>query len=239
MKTLCISILFACIAPFCFAQSNYQDIIYLKNGSVIRGTVIEQVPNQSLKIETVDRNVFVYKMDEIEKMTKEVVEQTNRQTNKQPTEQRRIAYQSSPNSGYKGIIDLGYSAGVGNYGIDRVNWNFINGVQINPHFAVGLGFGLRYFCSNGSDVLFIPIFADFRVNFTDNDVSPYFALDAGYSLGKEGGPLLSPAFGMSIKGPGKSAFLFGIGYEVQKVSYRHYTNRINSGALSLKLGVTF
>jgi hypothetical protein len=43
----------------------------LKNGSIIRGMIIEQVPNQSIKIQTKDRNVFVFKYDEIEKMTKE------------------------------------------------------------------------------------------------------------------------------------------------------------------------
>lgn len=53
------------------AQSNYQDVIYLKNGSVIHGMIIEQVPNQSIKIQTLDENIFVYKIDEIEKITKE------------------------------------------------------------------------------------------------------------------------------------------------------------------------
>ncbi len=64
------------LAIFCFpfisqAQTNYEDVVYLKNGSVIHGTIIEQIPNQSIKIKTRDRNVFVYKIDEIEKMTKE------------------------------------------------------------------------------------------------------------------------------------------------------------------------
>lgn len=49
----------------------YQDVVYLKNGSIIRGVVIEQVPNVSLKIQTVDGNVFVFKMDEVLKITKE------------------------------------------------------------------------------------------------------------------------------------------------------------------------
>lgn len=47
------------------------DVVYLKNGSIIKGTIIEQVPNVSLKIETRDGSVFVYKIEEIEKMTKE------------------------------------------------------------------------------------------------------------------------------------------------------------------------
>lgn len=72
MKKNLIFVLFSLITISSFAQSNnYQDVVYLKNGSIIRGIIIEQVPNQSIKIETPDRNVFVYKMDEIEKMTKE------------------------------------------------------------------------------------------------------------------------------------------------------------------------
>ena len=53
------------------AQENFQDVVYLKNGSVIRGIIIEQVPNESIKLQTKDGNLFVYRMDEIEKLTKE------------------------------------------------------------------------------------------------------------------------------------------------------------------------
>lgn len=52
-------------------KPEYQDVVYLKNGSIIRGMIIEQIPNKSIKIQTKDGNVFVYEMDEIEKITKE------------------------------------------------------------------------------------------------------------------------------------------------------------------------
>ncbi|MEI6434822.1 MAG: porin family protein [Bacteroidota bacterium] len=52
-------------------QGNNTDVVYLKNGSIIRGMIIEQVPNQSIKIQTQDNNVFVYKIEEVEKITKE------------------------------------------------------------------------------------------------------------------------------------------------------------------------
>ncbi len=48
-----------------------QDVVYLKNGSIIRGMIIEQVPGQSLKIRTQDGNVFVYTMAEVQRITKE------------------------------------------------------------------------------------------------------------------------------------------------------------------------
>ena len=53
-------------------RPEYQDVVYLKNGSIIRGMIIEQIPNKSIKIQTKDGNVFVFEMDEIEKITKEL-----------------------------------------------------------------------------------------------------------------------------------------------------------------------
>src|SRR4051812_29343341 len=55
------------------AQSNYEDVVYLKNGSIIHGMIIEQVHNESITIRINDKNIFVWKMDEIMKITKEEV----------------------------------------------------------------------------------------------------------------------------------------------------------------------
>jgi len=52
-------------------QTTYEDVVYLKNGSIIRGVIIEQILNQSIKIQTKDNSLFVFNMDEIEKITKE------------------------------------------------------------------------------------------------------------------------------------------------------------------------
>jgi hypothetical protein len=49
----------------------YVDVVYLKNGSVIRGLIMEQIPNETLKIQTADGSLFVYKMEEVVKITKE------------------------------------------------------------------------------------------------------------------------------------------------------------------------
>ncbi len=50
-----------------------EDVVYLKNGGIVRGTVIEQIPDKSLKIARFDGKVFRYKMNEIDKMSKETV----------------------------------------------------------------------------------------------------------------------------------------------------------------------
>jgi hypothetical protein len=55
------------------AQTVYRDVVYLKNGSIIKGTIVETVPEKSIKIETADGNLFVYNLSDIEKLTKEAV----------------------------------------------------------------------------------------------------------------------------------------------------------------------
>ncbi len=52
--------------------TQYEDVVYLNSGGIVRGTIIEQIPNESIKIQTRDRNVFVFKIDEITKFTKEL-----------------------------------------------------------------------------------------------------------------------------------------------------------------------
>lgn len=49
----------------------YIEVLYLKNGSIIRGMILEQIPNVQVKIQTSDGSVFVYTMDQVLKITKE------------------------------------------------------------------------------------------------------------------------------------------------------------------------
>lgn len=51
--------------------ADMQDVIHMKNGGVIRGMIVEQVPGQTLTIVTADGNRFVFKMDEVQRITKE------------------------------------------------------------------------------------------------------------------------------------------------------------------------
>jgi hypothetical protein len=54
-----------------FAQQAMEDVVHLKNGGVIRGIIVEQIPGETLKIQTRDGNIFAYRFDEIAKITKE------------------------------------------------------------------------------------------------------------------------------------------------------------------------
>ncbi len=70
-------ILVMCLTAFVMTSTAFaqqmEDVVHLKNGGLIRGTIIEQIPGESLKIQTRDGNIFVYMMDEIAKMSKKPV----------------------------------------------------------------------------------------------------------------------------------------------------------------------
>ncbi len=56
---------------FLFSQNVAQDVVHLKNGSVIKGIITEQVPGQSITIETADGSVFVLSIEDVTRITKE------------------------------------------------------------------------------------------------------------------------------------------------------------------------
>ena len=72
MKTLFIALILLVGSFMASYSQKYTDVVYLKNGSIIKGTIIEQVPDKQIKIQTRDGSIFVYKMDEIEKLSKEL-----------------------------------------------------------------------------------------------------------------------------------------------------------------------
>ncbi len=50
------------VFPAMLSAQQMIDVVYLKNGSIIRGVIVEQVPNKSLTIKTADGNVFVLQL---------------------------------------------------------------------------------------------------------------------------------------------------------------------------------
>ncbi|MCO6464514.1 MAG: hypothetical protein J5I52_10245 [Saprospiraceae bacterium] len=72
MKSIALLLMFfMCILSVSAQMQQLEEVVYLKNGSVVRGVIIEQVPNERIRIQTRDGNIFVYTYNEIEKITKE------------------------------------------------------------------------------------------------------------------------------------------------------------------------
>ena len=68
-----VACLTAFVAPALLFAQPLEDVVYLKDGTIVRGTIIEQIPGESLKIQTQGGSVFLYTLDEIAKIVKEPV----------------------------------------------------------------------------------------------------------------------------------------------------------------------
>ncbi len=75
MKKLSIILLLLSISFVTFSQTigDYIDVLYLKNGSKIKGVIIEQIPGKSITIKTNDGSEFVYHVSEVAKFTREEI----------------------------------------------------------------------------------------------------------------------------------------------------------------------
>jgi hypothetical protein len=124
MKKIIIYCVIFIFPAIIFAQNNLEDVIYLKNGSVIKGIIIEQVPNVSIKIQTVDKNIFAFKMEEIERMTKE------------PVTNDRYSFSNSGEKFFMNKKNKYFSVGVG-YGNSYGGL----GLRLQQRFGNKLGFG--------------------------------------------------------------------------------------------------
>ncbi|MFT4169260.1 MAG: hypothetical protein QM653_09100 [Dysgonomonas sp.] len=234
MKKLIICLVSMLLATGLYAQSNYIETVYLKNGGIIRGIIIEQIPGDNIKIRTKDGNVFVYNYEEISKITKDIRSLTSRDNNY---------------SGYKGFIDFGYSIPVGDESASsgRLDFTTSHGYQVNSFFYAGLGAGVNYYCQDGIDSWSFPLFFNPRLTIpTSSIVSPFLDVKIGYTVGEDiKGFYLSPSIGTRFLLTNNNAINFSIGYTLQNVKYEYgygyyyESGNLSLNAITLKLGFEF
>ena len=67
-----------------FAESEFEEVIYLKNGEVKRGIIISQVPNEAVMLKTADGGIIAIKVTDIEKIVREETKTVPLETGKTP-----------------------------------------------------------------------------------------------------------------------------------------------------------
>lgn len=254
MKIILLNISLLALFFICNAvhgQNSMEDVVYLKNGSILRGTIIEQVPNQSIKIQTKDRNIFVFKFDEIEKITKEKLPIDNSGKTSKAADFKK--------SGYINLTEISFCPGIGTINVDNFllrneDYSFgfktINGYQINEHLSLGIGIGIDKYLN----ATLLPITLDTRVTILKGRISPTFNAIAGYSIGKserECGLVVNPSFGIKIYITKNVGSYFNFGYKWQSKKIDRYLSDENGnpiisgletstdGFITLSSGFTF
>ncbi len=230
--TFTLLICFLCIGKL-YSQVGYDDVVYLKNGSIIHGMIIEQVPGQSLKIQTRDRNIFVYKMDEVQKIAKEYTGSKKRYEEVS----EMIAH---PYSGFTFGIETSIGSGISNYNTNRstIAAHALFGYMHKSKFTVGARTGFSNWDINkhtdNTPVTTVELSVAVRVHPLLNRFSPMLLADAGYGIVNDnfnatGGLIINTGVGGRINLTQKRGIGLSVCYKMQRITlnsnvYNYYTN---------------
>lgn len=146
------------------------ETVYLKNGSIIKGVIVEYQPEKSVKILTADNSVFVCNVDDIEKVTREPIDVVSTK-----------GY-LAPQKGYRFFLAADQMVG------DMTGFKFTttHGAQFNNKIFLGGGVG---FCVADDDMesyLAIPVYADFRFDILNKRSTSFVEARAGVAFAIEG-----------------------------------------------------
>ncbi len=199
------------------------DILYLKDGSMIRGTLIESIAGSHVRFKNLEGDVRQYPMSEVDRT--KVAGKNNRPA----LELKGIGYSHSTN--------VGLMVGGGSYRAQSgPSFQTINGIRIGQHWSTGVGTGIEDFGYGAQ----IPIFAHGRYTPFKGVISPYIDAMVGYSLSltkpytyyyddifrddkNKGGTTAGIGAGVRFMAGPRFGVTVGMGYRFQRLE-RHYTN---------------
>ena len=237
MKKVLLLVAIFFLSVFSAFAQKYEDVVYLKNGSIIHGIIIEQVINESLKIQTRDGNVFVFDIADVQKITKEIPKTPavfDDEDDDDEKDEKSGAWGNFNNPrGYLGLVEYQIPTvflGSGAFGVD-----YVNGYRVCPQFAVGIGLGFETFCFKNIQ---IPLYLHLRSDILKMRVSPYIAFNVGYNFDVSGGfdvatdsatvwyymsgVFFKPQVGVSYNLKKNNRMTVGLSFNFQKVSKDSY-----------------
>lgn len=132
----------------CAGYMSAQNVVHLKNGSIIKGKLIELTHNESVSIMTQDGSILVFTADEVISI-------------KTDKDAQQIENQFIAPRGYRGFVDV-IPLYVSANNLISYNVTTTHGYQFNHNVFVGGGTGIDI--SYGGVFYNIPFFAEFRGN---------------------------------------------------------------------------
>ncbi len=224
------------ILIFCFsisyAQDNYEDVIYLKNGKILKGK-IANIENQQIEFVSSAGTPITIRMDEVSQIRKQKIEANIRSP-------QDTIFKSK---GFVTVAELSYTSGtgevstrVGNYknNLKAYCMSISRGYLVAPTFYIGFGTGYDYY----ETAKLLPLFVDLRADFVRQRVRPLLALRLGHSLGwKEnqtganwGGFMVQANLGIRLMLSYSRSVHLSIGVKSQQMKIEYFFIR-SSGAL--------
>jgi hypothetical protein len=155
-KEILITILLITISLQLSAQ-RYKDALYLKNGSIVYGKLMEIADNK-YKMQTSDGSLIIYPESDVDKLVKEIP-----------------AFQARRTEGLGMSLEAGLLLGAQNSEYDApFSFNFIGNYAFKTKNILGIGSGVEFI-----GVPFVPLFMEYKYIVKDSKASPFFFARGG------------------------------------------------------------
>jgi hypothetical protein len=186
----------AALLIFFFAPSSGQrgkDVLYLKNGSIIYGKLMEVADNQ-YKIKTSDGSVFLYTAAEVDKFINEVTHFDGRRK-----------------SGFGFNLEAGFLVGPQSSEYKSpFSFNILGNITANTKNIFSMGSGVEYLGQP-----FTPLFLEYKYLFHDSKTTPFLFVRGGKLLYLRDDPendnYTYPSYYSEKKYSGQGTFTAGMG----------------------------
>jgi hypothetical protein len=195
-----------------FGQKAKQVSMHLKNGSVIRGQLLEEDP--VYRLETYDKSVWVFQKADVDTLFIEKRIYPN------------IQYKKKGFVHYTELGPLAMSNRASN-GVTTSAFSFqtTNGYKFNQWVYTGLGIGADLYAVQ----TFVPVILSLRGDFSSKGPKiPFYFLEGGYGFNATsndvdsvrfgGGATFSAGLGLKLLFNGNTGFVIGVGYRFQRSS---------------------
>ena len=236
-----IIILIILLTATAVRAQEYRDVVFLKNGSVIKGFYKELYPSDSLRMETIDGGVLVCAFTDIERIAKERTKIYVVNTQEADMLPPRVWRPK----GYIGSVEYGRDINSSDSHIVITSMFTVHGYQFNPYFYFGLGFGIQHmeYEAEGLKLSFtestIPLFADMKIHLLKTRIAPFVDGRLGYSVKGFKGFYLNPSAGVSFGISPRTGGYLGLGYSFQKLKGNDESDRTRLEGMSFRVGLFF
>jgi hypothetical protein len=241
MKKHLLLLIMLTIIALPLSSQKTKDALYLKNGSVIYGKLLEISENR-YKIQTSDGSLFNFSSDEVDKFLKESPRYDGRKSN---------------GAGF--ALEAGLLVGSQNSDLDApFSFNIIANYTSSTKNIFGIGSGAEFLGST-----FSPLFFEYKRLFNDRKTAPFIFFRGGalvhtggdeendpnnqyyYPKDYKGGASLGIGTGISWSKEDMETYL-SFAYRYAETSYKQdsynditYTYKINYNRLEVKFGFKF
>ena len=240
--TLLVFLSFICFMGF--AQNNNMDEVYLNNGSIFKGEIVEYKLGDELTFKLGDEQILVFNDKDILKIIQADGTVINPATANADIKEDAVTMEAGKpvrekkpfklkSKGWYNSTYIAFAAG--NDGTNGGDGDFklgsglhnIFGKQFTRMWGLGLGIGLDNYSRRGETV--VPVYLELRGYPLKKQQQYYYALAGGYgftfkreSFGiteTEGGLMVHPAVGIRLGTPDGTNVNIDLGYKIQEAFF--------------------